>query len=121
VPVRELLLAVRRSRLQPGFALAAICTLALGMAAPTALYAVVKATLLEPLPYPHPGDIYYVRTTMTDGRFTIGGVASRSIRASRRPDDWRSMSSSRIGRTASIRNGSTPGGRWRKTSCAASA
>ncbi len=48
--MRELIMAVRRLRLQPGFAVAAISTLALGMAAPTALYAVVKATLLEPLP-----------------------------------------------------------------------
>jgi putative ABC transport system permease protein len=85
--VRELRIAFRRLRLQPGFALAAISTLALGMAAPTALYAVVQATLLRPLPYPRAGDIYAVRTTMSDGRFTMGGVASEELSALRRTTD----------------------------------
>jgi hypothetical protein len=85
--MRELRIAFRRLKLQPGFALAAISTLALGMAAPTALYAVVHATLLQPLPYPRAGDIYAVRTTMSDGRFTMGGVASEELAALRRAGD----------------------------------
>ena len=63
---------------------AAILTLALGVAAPTALFALVDATLLRPLPYPRYQDIYTVRTTMTDGRFTIGLVASEEMSALRR-------------------------------------
>ncbi len=79
--------AFRQLRHQPSFAAAAVITLALGVAAPTALFAVVNATLLRPLPYPAYQDIYTVRTTMTDGRFTIGLVASEEMSALRRATD----------------------------------
>jgi putative ABC transport system permease protein len=85
--VREFAVAFRRLTQQPWFALAAIGTLALGIAAPTALFAVVDATLLRPLPYPRYQDIYTVRTTMTDGRFTIGLVASEELSGLRRAAD----------------------------------
>jgi putative ABC transport system permease protein len=85
--MREFVVAFRRLRHQPSFAAAAIITLALGIAAPTALFAVVNATLLRPLPYPHYQDIHTVRTTMTDGRFTIGLVASEEMRSLRRATD----------------------------------
>ena len=85
--MREFKVAFRRLRHQPSFAAAAIITLALGIAAPTALFAVVNATLLRPLPYPRYQDIYTVRTTMTDGRFTIGLVASEEMSALRRATD----------------------------------
>ncbi|HEX9367623.1 MAG TPA: hypothetical protein VF921_13405 [Vicinamibacterales bacterium] len=75
--------AAARSLLrQPSFALAAVGTLALGIAAPTALFSTVNAVLLNPLPYPRPQDIYTVRTFFPSGRFTIGLVASeRSVAA----------------------------------------
>jgi predicted permease len=72
---------------QPSFFATAVGTLALGIAAPTALFAVVQATLLRPLPYPDAHDIYTVRTTMTDGRFTIGLVASEELASLRRATD----------------------------------
>ena len=85
--MRELRVALRRLMQQPSFAAAAIGTLALGIAAPTALFAVVDATLLRPLPYPRYQDIYTLRTTMTDGRFTIGLVASEEVGSLRRATD----------------------------------
>ena len=85
--MREWLVALRRLRRQPSFAATAILTLALGIAAPTALFAVVNATLLRPLPYPNYQDIYTVRTEMTDGRFTIGLVASAEMSSLRRTTD----------------------------------
>jgi putative ABC transport system permease protein len=85
--MREFKVASRRLMQQPWFAAAAIGTLALGIAAPTALFAVVDATLLRPLPYPRYQDIYTVRTTMTDGRFTIGLVASEELSSLRRATD----------------------------------
>ncbi len=85
--MREWLVALRRLRRQPSFAATAILTLALGIAAPTALFAVVNATLLRPLPYPNYQDIYTVRTEMTDGRFTIGLVASEEMSSLRRTTD----------------------------------
>ena len=85
--MRDFTIALRRLRHQPAFTTAAIVTLAVGIAAPTALFAVVYATLLRPLPYPRAQDIYTVRTTMTDGRFTIGLVASEEMSALRRTTD----------------------------------
>ncbi len=80
-------LALRRLLRQPGFAASAVATLALGIAAPTALFTLVNALLLKPLPYARAADIYTVRTTMTDGRFTIGLLASEEIGALRRSTD----------------------------------
>src|ERR1017187_10090813 len=85
--MRRLGVALRRLWPQPSFAVAAIGTLALGIVAPTALFTVVNATLLRPLPYTRPQDIYTVRTTMTDGRFTIGLVASEGLDEIRRAPD----------------------------------
>src|SRR6202142_2050430 len=41
----------------PGFALIAIATMALGVGATAAIYSVIDATLLHPLPYPHPSEL----------------------------------------------------------------
>jgi hypothetical protein len=83
----QLKLAARALWRQPLFLTAAVGALALGIAAPTALFAVVQATLLRPLPYANANEIYTVRTTMTDGRFTIGMVASEELASLRRASD----------------------------------
>ena len=84
---RDFIRVARQLAHQRSFALAAIGTLALGIAAPTALFTIVHATLLRPLPYPRAGDIYTVRTTMTDGRFTSGLVATEELGALTRATD----------------------------------
>jgi putative ABC transport system permease protein len=85
--MRQIKIALRRLLRQPGFTAAAIGVLAIGVAAPTAMFAVVNATLLRPLPYTRASDLYTVRTTMTDGRFTIGLVASTELHALERSAD----------------------------------
>ena len=46
--------ALRGLRRSPGFAAAAIVTLALGMGATTAIFSVIRAVVLSPLPYAEP-------------------------------------------------------------------
>jgi putative ABC transport system permease protein len=53
----DLRYAVRMLVRSPGFSFIAIATIALGVGATTAIYSVIDATLLHPLPYPHPSEL----------------------------------------------------------------
>ena len=52
--MQDVRLALRRMRRNPLFALSVVGTLALGVAATTAIYTVVDGVLLKPLPFPDP-------------------------------------------------------------------
>jgi putative ABC transport system permease protein len=77
--LQDIRFALRTLRRTPAFPLAAIGTLAIGIAATTAIFSTVNAALLKPLPYPSPGDLYSLRTALTDGRVTTGNLSPVEI------------------------------------------
>lgn len=61
--LHDLRFAFRQLLKSPGFTLVAILTLALGIAASTAIFSVINAVLLHPLPYPDSERIVTVAQT----------------------------------------------------------
>ena len=62
--LRDLRHACRSLRKSPGFAVAVVATLALGIGANTAIFSLIYSVLLKPLPYPAPDRIFSVETML---------------------------------------------------------
>lgn len=87
-PVTELRLALRSLLRQPGFLMVALLTLALGVGSVSAIFSVVKAVLLTPLPYPEPDRILRINVEQPARG---SGPASRHVL-----QDWRSATEQRV-------------------------
>ena len=86
--VRDLCFGARTLRRNPGFTAVAVLTLGLGIGANTAIFSVVNAVLLRPLPFPQPERLVLVWATNTE-RGDLEDVATY-------PDfaDWKARSRS---------------------------
>ncbi len=85
--LQDLRFALRMLAKSPGFAAVAILTTALGIGATTAIFSVVDATLLHPLPYPHPEELVRVEDYLQ-------GVGAQSVGMS--VPEWRDLAHSGI-------------------------
>jgi predicted permease len=89
----DLRYAVRMLLRSPGFSFIAIATMALGIGATTAIYSVIDATLLHPLPYPNPAELVRVEDDLP-------GVGALGVGIS--VPEWRDLESFGIFQSASI-------------------
>jgi hypothetical protein len=87
--MQDITLAFRNLKNRPGFALAAILTLALGIGANAAVFTVLHAVLLAPLPYANPRDVVVLNETTRD--FPSLSVTRYNY------DDWRARAKSFAG------------------------
>ena len=89
----DLRYAVRMLLRSPGFSFIAIATMALGIGATTAIYSVIDATLLHPLPYPNPTELVRIEDDLP-------GVGAQGVGIS--VPEWRDLESSGIFQSVSI-------------------
>jgi len=81
----DLRFAVRILLRSPGFSLTAIATIALGIGATTAIYSVIDATLLHPLPFPHPSELMRIEADLP-------GIGAQDINVS--VPEWKDLQNS---------------------------
>jgi putative ABC transport system permease protein len=87
--MNDLRFAIRQLFKNPGFALIAVAVLALGIGANTAIFSVVNAVLLRPLPYPHSEQLVLLRERLLGpSGFESGSVSYMNYL------DWRAAQKS---------------------------
>jgi len=97
--------AFRQIRKRPGFSAAAILTLAIGIGATAAVFAVVDAVLLRPLPYPSSDRLYSLYEMNSRGN--VGRTRATALNFM----DWRQQATLFDGMAAHVGTGFTLTGR----------
>lgn len=83
--LQDLRYCLRQMAKTPGFALTAVCSLALGIGATTAVFSVVYAIVVDPYPYANPDRMVHMRLLKPDGSnrgFGLTGGQWQRIRQS---------------------------------------
>src|SRR5215471_12894323 len=105
--LQDLRFAFRVLRKSPGFTAIAILTLALGIGASTAIFSVVDAVLLSPLPYPHPEQIVRVWEQGPNGhRWNLADLNFKDFQ--KQNSTFSSLAEYTLGEPTSISGGSEP-------------
>src|ERR1700723_1848545 len=73
--LQDLRYALRMFAKSPGFSAIAILTVALSIGVTTAIFSLVDATLLHPLPYPHPEELVRVEDDLPGAGATDAGIS----------------------------------------------
>src|SRR5205809_6133111 len=100
--LQDIIHALRQLRLNPAFFAIAICVIALGIGANTAMFSVIDAVILKPLPYANPDRLVMLWETRPDRGFANNVVSAANYL------DWRVRTTSfdamsaMIFRTASL-------------------
>ena len=104
---QDLRYAARQLKRNPGFTAVAVITLALGIGATTAIFTVVNAVLLRPLPYPHPEELVYVQEIL--GEYGLSPfMSNREFAAWRNQDRTLSQIAAYKDFTANLTGGGEP-------------
>ncbi|HET6726149.1 MAG TPA: ABC transporter permease, partial [Gammaproteobacteria bacterium] len=82
--LNDLRFGLRQLATKPGFAAAAIITLALGIGANTAVFSVLNGYLLKPLPYPHGDKLVDISESFPGAHADIVGVSVMNYREFKR-------------------------------------
>ena len=106
--IRDVRYGLRALARNPGFAMVAVATLALGIGATTSVFTVVDAVLLRPLPYPEPDRLFRLFVTDTQSGDDRDNVSAANFL------DWKVQATSFeaiagfVGRDATVVDGDHP-------------
>jgi predicted permease len=93
---------IRQLRAHPAYTVLTVSTLALGIGLNAAIFSVVSAVLLEPLPYPHPDDLVLLRVQNPNGQ--LGDASLQDYK------DWRRDTRTFVSMGAYVVRGGNLGG-----------